>query len=52
MKNIIITILSIIFPFKENNTRPSVFIQDTWLEKIMKPTQIKDYIWHGEVKNS
>lgn len=52
MKNTIINILSILFPFQENNTRVSVFIQETWLEKVMRPTQVKDYTWHGEAKNS
>jgi hypothetical protein len=45
MKNIVLNILTILFPFKELNERPSVFIQDTWLEKIMRPTQVKDYLW-------
>lgn len=45
MKAIINKILSFVFPFEENNTRPSVFIQETWLEKVMRPTQVKDYLW-------
>lgn len=45
MKTYINKILSILFPFKELNKRNSVFITETWLEKIMKPTQIKDYLW-------
>jgi hypothetical protein len=52
MKDIINKILSFVFPFEENNTRTSVFIQESWLEKTMRPTQLKDYIWHGEVKKS
>jgi hypothetical protein len=45
MKKTINSILSILFPFKEHNCRMSVFIQETWLEKIMRPTQVKDYLW-------
>ena len=45
MKNTINTILSILFPFRELKDRPSVFIQDTWLDKVMRPTQVKDYLW-------
>lgn len=52
MKAIINTILSFVFPFEEKPTRVSVFIQESWLEKTMRPTQLKDYIWHGEVKKS
>lgn len=52
MKTTINTILSILFPFHELNYRSSVFIQETWMEKIMNPIQVKDYLWHGEVKNS
>jgi hypothetical protein len=39
-------ILSFLFPFKELNGKPSVFIQDTWLEKNTRPLQVKDYLWH------
>jgi hypothetical protein len=39
-------ILSILFPFKELNGKPSVFIQETWLEKNTRPLQVKDYLWH------
>ncbi len=46
MKNIITNILTILFPFEEIKDRNSVFIQDTWLEKIMRPTQVLDYLWH------
>lgn len=45
MKSTINTILSILFPFEEPTSRTSVFIQETWLEKIMQPTQVKDYLW-------
>ncbi len=45
MKNIITNILSILFPFEEPAGRVSVFMQDTWIERIMKPTQVKDYLW-------
>lgn len=46
MKTFICNILSELFPFKEITDKPSVFIQDTWLEKTMRPTQVKDYLWH------
>jgi hypothetical protein len=45
MKTVIHTILSILFPFKDLPSRPSIFIQETWLEKTMRPTQVKDYLW-------
>jgi hypothetical protein len=45
MKKTINTILSILFPFRELNDRPSVFIQSTWLEKVMTTPQLKDYLW-------
>ena len=45
MKSTITTILSILFPFREYNDRPSVFIQSTWLEKVMTSPQVKDYLW-------
>ena len=45
MKQYITTILSILFPFREYNDRPSVFIQSTWLEKVMTSPQVKDYLW-------
>ena len=45
MKNTINTILSILVPFEGPTSRTSVFIQETWLEKIMRPTQVKDYLW-------
>jgi hypothetical protein len=35
-------ILSILFPFKELNGKPSVFIQ----EKNTRPLQVKEYLWH------
>jgi hypothetical protein len=44
--HIVKEILSFLFPFEELNDRPSVFIQETWLDKAMRPTQIKDYLWH------
>lgn len=45
MKKTITTILSILFPFREYNDRPSVFVQSTWLEKVMTSPQLKDYLW-------
>ena len=45
MKQHINTILSILFPFQELNDRPSVFIQQSWLEKVMTSPQVKDYLW-------
>jgi hypothetical protein len=38
-------ILSFLFPFQNLDDRPSVFIQETWLDKAMRPTQIMDHIW-------
>ena len=48
--NTVKEILSFLFPFEELDDRPSVMIQDSWLSKIMRPTQIQDYLWHNEVK--
>ena len=45
MKNTINTILSILFPFKEPIARKSVFIQETWIDNVMRDTQVKDYLW-------
>ncbi len=45
MKKTINTILSILFPFQELNDRPSVFIQQSWLEKTLTSPQLKDYLW-------
>ena len=45
MKSTINTILSILFPFQELNDRPSVFIQQSWLEKTLTSPQLKDYLW-------
>lgn len=45
MKTTITNILSFLFPFEEPTSRTSVFIQETWLEKIMQSTQVKDYLW-------
>jgi hypothetical protein len=45
MKHIITRTLSFLFPFEEYNDRPSVFIQQTWLDKMMTSPQIKDYLW-------
>ena len=39
-------ILSLLFPFKELNEKPSLFMQDTWLEKNTRTLQVKDYLWH------
>jgi len=49
MKSTINTILSFLFPFREYNDRPSVFIQSTWLEKVMTTPQVKDYLWTPSV---
>ena len=51
IKNFIIKLLSILFPYEEPSGLPSVFIQETWLEKITRPTQLPDYLWHGSDKN-
>jgi hypothetical protein len=48
MQSTITTILSIIFPFRELNDRPSVFIQSTWIEKVMTSPQLKDYLWQSK----
>lgn len=45
IKTIISRVLTILFPFKELNDRPSVFVQNSWIEKVMMPTQVKDYLW-------
>jgi len=45
MKQHINTLLSFLFPYQEPEPRVSVFIQNTWLEKTMSPTQVKDYLW-------
>ena len=45
MKTVINQILTYLFPHQEPVGRPAVFIQETWLEKIMRPTQVKDYLW-------
>ena len=45
MKKIIDNILSFLFPFQDLNNRPSVFVQQTWLDKIMTSSTIKDYLW-------
>jgi hypothetical protein len=45
MKTVINHILTYLFPHQEPVGRPSVFIQETWLEKIMRPAQVKDYLW-------
>jgi hypothetical protein len=53
MKQVIQTInnlLSTLFPVEKLDSRPSVFIQDTWLDKVMQPTQVKDYLWHPSIK--
>jgi hypothetical protein len=46
MKTFITNLLSFIFPFEDiSGYRSSVFIQQTWLDKIMTSTQVKDYLW-------
>ena len=46
--NTVKQILSFLFPFQELKDRQSVFIQDTWLDKVMSPTQVKDYLYHNK----
>ena len=46
--NTVKEILSFLFPFRELKDRQSVLLQDTWLDKVMSPTQIKDYLWHNK----
>jgi hypothetical protein len=48
--HIVKEILSFLFPFEELNDRPSVFIQQGWLEKNLSETHIKDYLWHPPAK--
>jgi hypothetical protein len=48
MKKTINTILSILFPFQELNDRPSVFVQQSWLEKLLTSPQLKDYLWQSK----
>ena len=48
MKEFINNILSFLFPFQELKDRQSVFLFETWLDKVMRPTQIKDYLWHNK----
>ena len=45
MKQHINTILSILFPFQELNSKVSVLSEQSWLEKIMTSPQVKDYLW-------
>lgn len=45
MKTVINNILSFVFPFDDKPSRTSVFIQESWIEKVMRPTQVKDYLW-------
>jgi ABC-type uncharacterized transport system permease subunit len=45
MKKTINTILSILFPFKELNSKVSVLSEQSWLEKVMTTPQLKDYLW-------
>lgn len=45
MKTVINQILTFMWPHREPIGLPSVFIQETWLEKIMRSTQVKDYLW-------
>jgi hypothetical protein len=45
IKQAVEKLLSILFPFEDFNDRPSVFLQESWLSKIMQPTQVKDYLW-------
>jgi hypothetical protein len=45
MKNAITLILSKLFPYNEPAGHVSVLMQETWLEKAMRPTEIKDHLW-------
>jgi hypothetical protein len=45
IKQSIIKLLSILFPFEEYNDRQSVLLQSSWIEKIMTTPQLKDYLW-------
>jgi len=45
MKQLITNILSFLFPFEEPIARKSVFISETWIENVMRSTQVKDYLW-------
>jgi hypothetical protein len=51
VKSSINTILTLFFPFKELNARPSVFIQSTWLDKVMTSPQLKDYLWTPSISS-
>lgn len=46
--NTVKEILSFLFPFRELKDRQSVFIQDTWLDKVMQPTHLRDYLYHNK----
>jgi hypothetical protein len=48
MKEFINNILTFLFPFQELKDRPSVFLQNSWLDKVMTPTHLKDYLWHNK----
>jgi len=45
IKQAVEKLLTILFPFEEIDSRVSVLSEQTWLEKIMRPTQVKDYLW-------
>jgi len=51
MKTLISKILSLLFPHQEPSSKLSIFLEETWLEKIMKPTQVKDYLWNPSFKD-
>jgi len=38
-------ILTFLYPYNEPCGRPSVFIQESWLDNVMRDTQVKDYLW-------
>lgn len=48
MKTTINKILSFFFPFEEYTSRTSVFMQQSWLEKVMTSPQVKDYLWFSK----
>jgi len=52
MKKLISDILSFLFPFEEPISRKSVFIQETWIDNVMRSTQVKDFLWHAPKSNN
>ena len=48
--NTVKEILNFLFPFEELNDRPSVFIQQTWLEKNLDSLHVKEILWTPPAK--